>query len=171
MGPPDSRGVPRAPRYSGSWRASLGFAYRPFTVCGATFQTLPLAPLLPLLQSYNPDATGIAPVWALPRSLATTGGITFCFLFLWVLRCFSSPGSPPPTGRMAVRQTAGLPHSGTPGSKTACVSPGLFAACRALHRLPEPQASAVRPFLLSPVPNPQTGRRDAYLGFGRAATS
>ena len=36
-----------------------------------------------------------APVWALPRSLATTGGITFCFLFLRVLRCFSSPGSPP----------------------------------------------------------------------------
>ena len=32
-------------------------------------------------------------VWALPRSLATTGGITFCFLFLEVLRCFSSLGS------------------------------------------------------------------------------
>ena len=107
--------------------------------------------------SYNPAGTGIPAVWALPRSLATTGGITFCFLFLWVLRCFSSPGSPPPTGRMAVRQTAGLPHSGTPGSKTACVSPGLFAACRALHRLPEPQASAVRPFLLSPVPQTPTG--------------
>ena len=34
-------------------------------------------------------------VWALPRSLATTGGITFCFLFLEVLRCFSSLRSPP----------------------------------------------------------------------------
>ena len=31
-------------------------------------------------------------VWAIPRSLATTGGITFCFLFLEVLRCFSSLG-------------------------------------------------------------------------------
>ena len=61
-------------------------------------------------------------------------GNHFCFLFLRVLRCFSSPGSPPPIRRMAVRQTAGLPHSGTPGSMTACVSPGLFAACRALHR-------------------------------------
>ena len=84
-------------------------------------------------------------------------GNHFCFLFLRVLRCFSSPGSPPPLGRMAVRQTAGLPHSGTPGSMTACVSPGLFAACRALHRLPEPQASAVRPFLLSAQP-PRTWR-------------
>ena len=46
-------------------------------------------------RSYNPSGTGIPLVWALPRSLATTGGITFCFLFLWVLRCFSSPGSPP----------------------------------------------------------------------------
>ena len=101
-------------------------------------------------RSYNPAGTGIPAVWALPRSLATTGGITFCFLFLWVIRCFSSPGSPPRSARMTVRQTAGLPHSGTPGSKTACVSPGLFAACRALRRLPEPQASAVRPFLLSP---------------------
>ena len=102
--------------------------------------------------SYNPTGTGIPVVWAVPRSLATTGGITFCFLFLRVLRCFSSPRSPPPLRWMAVRQTAGLPHSGTSGSKTACVSPELFAACRALHRLPEPQASAVRPFLLSPAP-------------------
>ena len=34
-------------------------------------------------------------VWALPRSLATTGGIIVYFLFLEVLRCFSSLGSPP----------------------------------------------------------------------------
>ena len=117
------------------------------------------SPLSCHLWSYNPSGTGIPLVWAVPRSLAATGGITFCFLFLWVLRCFSSPGSPPPPGWMTVRQTAGLPHSGTPGSKTACVSPGLFAACRALHRLPEPQASAVRPFLLSPAPcHEGTGR-------------
>jgi hypothetical protein len=31
-------------------------------------------------------------VWALPRSLATTYGIIGYFLFLGVLRCFSSPG-------------------------------------------------------------------------------
>ena len=33
-------------------------------------------------------------VWALPRSLATTGGIIVYFLFLGVLRCFSSPRLP-----------------------------------------------------------------------------
>ena len=104
-----------------------------------------------LWRSYNPAAAGTAPVWALPRSLATTGGITFCFLFLRVLRCFSSPRLPPQSMRMAGLRPAGLPHSGTRGSRAACASPRLFAACRAFHRLPEPQASAVRPFLLSPA--------------------
>ena len=73
------------------------------------------------------------------------------FLFLRVLRCFSSPRLPPHLMRMAGLRPAGLPHSGTRGSRAACASPRLFAACRAFHRLPEPQASAVRPFLLSPA--------------------
>ena len=44
--------------------------------------------------SHNPMKASTLMVWAMPRSLATTGGITFCFLFLRLLRCFSSPGSP-----------------------------------------------------------------------------
>lgn len=51
-------------------------------------------------RSYNPaSALGTGAVWALPRSLATTGGIIVYFLFLGVLRCFSSPGSPSDTSR------------------------------------------------------------------------
>ena len=46
-----------------------------------------------VLQPRNCIAT--TPVWALPRSLATTGGIISYFLFLEVLRCFSSLRSPP----------------------------------------------------------------------------
>ncbi len=49
---------------------------------------------LAMSQSYNPTPTGMGVVWAVPRSLATTGGITFCFLFLLVLRCFSSQRLP-----------------------------------------------------------------------------
>ena len=45
-------------------------------------------------RSYNPGSALTPPVWALPRSLATTGGIIVYFLFLRVLRCFSSPRSP-----------------------------------------------------------------------------
>ena len=95
MVPADSRRIPRAPRYSGYRYASCRFAYRAFTVCGVTFQTLPLATLLATARSYNPTEAGTSVVWALPRSLATTGGIIVYFLFLRVLRCFSSPGSPP----------------------------------------------------------------------------
>ena len=38
-------------------------------------------------------------VWAVPRSLATTGGIIIYFLFLEVLRCFSSLGLPSGIGQ------------------------------------------------------------------------
>ena len=44
---------------------------------------------------YNPKLAVTSLVWAFPRPLATTNGITNCFLFLRVLRCFSSPGLPP----------------------------------------------------------------------------
>ena len=60
-----------------------------------------------------------------------------CFLFLQVLRCFSSLRSP-----AALRHStysAGLPHSDTRGSKVICTSPRLFAAYRVLRRLPEPR--------------------------------
>ena len=94
---------------------------------------------LAMSRSYNPARAGTRAVWAAPRSLATTWGITFCFLFLPVLRCFSSRGSPPYLVWVTVRQTAGLPHSEIRGSQVACTSPRLIAACRVLHRLPEPR--------------------------------
>ena len=62
-----------------------------------------------------------------------------CFLFLRVLRCFSSPGWPPSLGWVARLQRAGLPHSDTRGSKGVCPSPRIFAAYRVLHRLREPR--------------------------------
>ncbi len=47
-----------------------------------------------IIGSYNPLTAVTGRVWAVPRPLAATDGITICFLFLWVLRCFSSPRSP-----------------------------------------------------------------------------
>ena len=73
-------------------------------------------------------------VWALPRSLATTGGIIVYFLFLRVLRCFSSPRSPQLT-LIACLQHAGLSHSEIHGSMVICTSPRLIAAYHVLHRL------------------------------------
>ena len=50
---------------------------------------------LRLRRPYNPDPAVTGSVWANPLSLAATRGITCCFLLLGVLRCFSSPRSPP----------------------------------------------------------------------------
>ena len=62
-----------------------------------------------------------------------------CFLFLPVLRCFSSPRSPPCLAWMTGRQPAGLPHSEIHGSKVVCTSPRLIAAYHVFRRLPEPR--------------------------------
>ena len=62
------------------------------------------------------------------------------FLFLRVLRCFSSPGSPHQKNMViAGLQPAGLSHSEIPGSRVICTYPGLIAACHVLHRLREPR--------------------------------
>ena len=61
------------------------------------------------------------------------------FLFLRVLRCFSSPGSPPHKVRIAALQAAGLSHSEIRGSRVICTYPRLIAAYHVLRRLREPR--------------------------------
>src|ERR1700712_3663955 len=74
-----------------------------------------------------------------PLSLATTHGITCCFLFLRVLRCFTSPRSlyPPYIFRREspghLTGLAGVPHSETLGSQ-------LY------YQLPEAYRRFIRPF-------------------------
>ncbi len=78
-----------------------------------------------------------------PLSLATTHGITICFLFLRVLRCFTSPRSPP----LAIYSPAGDTTSLVPGfpirtssdPRSVDSSPRLIAASYVLHRLPVPR--------------------------------
>jgi hypothetical protein len=85
---------------------------------------------------YNPRPTrGL--VWANPLSLAATYGISFDFSssrYLdvsvpWVGSDLSVTGLQP----------AGFPHSDIHGSKPACGSPWLFAACHVLPRLSAPR--------------------------------
>ena len=77
-------------------------------------------------------------VWALPRSLATTRGIIIYFLFLQVLRCFSSLRKLY-LKIVTVLQTDGLSHSEILGSEIICIYPRLIAAYHVLHRLREPR--------------------------------
>ena len=67
-------------------------------------------------------------VWALPFSLAATKGIKLRFLFLWVLRCFTSPGLPHAVSQRgnALLIRAGFPHSEIPGSKVASHLPEAY---------------------------------------------
>ena len=67
--------------------------YRTITVFGRTFQIVPVRQSHSFERSYYPGDAVTTPVWALPRSIATTKGIDNFFLFLGVLRCFSSPRS------------------------------------------------------------------------------
>ena len=90
-------------------------------------------------------------VWALPRSLATTGGI---------IRLFSLPGGTkmfqfPPFASLLqagiiTLQVIGLSHSEIPGSRVICTYPGLIAAYHVLHRLREPRHPPDALTLLSP---------------------
>ena len=83
--------------------------------------------------SYNPNIAKTTLVWANPRSLATTYGITFVFfssayLDVSVQRVRSPNG-------VACLQHTGLPHSDICGSNRVCQYPQLFAAYHVLHRL------------------------------------
>ena len=128
MVPADSRRIPRVPRYSGYRYAGRNFAKGAVTRCGPTFQTVTLAPARTTARSYNPGTASTAPVWALPRSLATTGGIIVYFLFLRVLRCFSSPRSP-----HGIAMMTALGRPGCPIRKSA--GQGSFAPNRGLSQL------------------------------------
>ena len=83
--------------------------------------------------SYNPNDAVTSLVWANPRSLATTYGITFVF-FSSAYLDVSVQRVCPPIGVVDLQST-GLPHSDIRGSTRVCRSPRLFAAYHVLPRL------------------------------------
>ena len=124
----------------------LDFGYGTFTLCGPTFQSVHLSSLFSRvipMTSLNPEWTRVHSVWAGPLSLAATRGIADCFLFLRVLRCFTSPGLPPAT-MYSSRAVGVLPPTGFPirtstDQNLVSGSPWLIAATHVLHRLLEPR--------------------------------
>ena len=132
------------------WHIWNGFAYGALTLSGRAFQRLPL----PL----HCAASAVLQPRAVRCHTRGLGSCAFArhywrnhcyFLFLRVLRCFSSPRSLHSIRSGDGIATAGFPHSDIRGSRSICLSPRLFAAYHVLRRLREPQASPVRPFLLS----------------------
>ena len=95
MVPAGSRRITRVPRYSGVRYGSPRFAYGIVTLCDVPFQTLPLAlavrhrgPTTPPMRCH------MAGLGSSPFARHYWGNHV-CFLFLRVLRCFSSPRWPP----------------------------------------------------------------------------
>ena len=88
----DSHRISHVPRYSG-YRPSHSNQHTGLSPYFAHLSKWFCWFSIDLCLSYNPNLAGTRLVWAVPRSLAATRGITNCFLFLRLLRCFSSPGS------------------------------------------------------------------------------
>lgn len=155
---PNSHRVSRVPWYLGtSLESRSPFVYGAVTRYGGPFQEPStkrticnsLIPLqrgscdTPRHQTDNACRLGARLVWADPRSLAATDGIAFCFLFLGVLRWFTSPRWPSRsyvfTPEWRSMTSAGFSHSEIPGSTPVCGSPRLIAAGHVLHRLSAPR--------------------------------
>ena len=77
MVPARSDKVSRVSSYSGYCLVSSTFTYTAFTFSGRSFQDLSVSRFESIMQSEPRKAS--SPVWALPRSLAATYGITFVF--------------------------------------------------------------------------------------------
>ena len=142
MVPPYSHRVSRVRRYSGfSWLLSV-FAYETLTLFGGPSHVLLLTFSIP--SAVRTPKVLLLSVWPLPRSLATTCGISVDFssspyldvsvqavplLYLCIQY------------RMHRQTLCGLLHSDICGSMLAYSSPQLFAVNHVFLRLPMPRHS------------------------------
>ena len=124
MVPPSSDQVSRVWPYSGTRAALAVFAYVSLTLSGWLSHTIRLTAWV--LKAVRTPEGFLLPVCPLPRSLATTNGIS--------VDVSSSP-------YLDVSVQAEFPHSEIPGSKDVCSSPRLIAAYHVFHRLPVPRHS------------------------------
>ena len=144
MVPAFSYKIPRVLHYSGYCRLNLSFIYQTFTIYGLLFQII-LLDLLNGLCSPNPKSITTLSLGssAFARHYSQN---RFFFLFLQVLRCFSSLRSLLihyftyvwTTGQFI---PVGFPHSDIYGLMNICFSPQLFAAYHVLLRLLVPRYS------------------------------
>ena len=140
MVPACSIKVSRVSMYSGYRHVISSFAYGAFTLSRWSFQGHSAILKESIIRSEPRSAR--TPVWALPRSLAATYGITFVFfssgyldvsvhrvpfhtlwIGVWIHEVFS----------------CGFPHSDICESMVICTSPQLFAAYHVFLRLLVPR--------------------------------
>ena len=140
MVPASSHTVSRVSWYSGYRLVSSDFAYGAFTLSDWSFQCHSATFDESIMRSEPRNAR--IPVWALPRSLAATYGITVVF--------FSSGYLDVSVHRVPLHTlwigvwiregfSRGFPHSDICGSQCICHSPQLFAAYHVFLRLLVPR--------------------------------
>jgi hypothetical protein len=160
----DSPKIPRVPGYSGVVTGDRSaFAYRAVTLYGVGFHRTSanrrFCDSLPARQSWpnDPNNTACATAAALARTrfrlLRFRSPLLTEYLFLRVLRCFSSPGAL--SLAYVFNQEClgitpgGFPHSEIAGSSFASNSPTLIAGSRVLLRRLVPRHP---PWTLSSLP-------------------
>ena len=122
-------------------RVSMNFGYGDVTLCVGTFHFLLLFVEIPRRGPTTPEASFRFGLFRFRSPLLTE---SILFLFLRLLRCFTSPGiacfSLSLFRKRRCRITSiRLPHSEISGSKRICRSPKLIAAYHVLHRLLAPR--------------------------------
>ena len=160
MVPPYSHGIPRVPRYSGYCQPCSPFAYAAFMLFGVPSHALRLG-----LQVHVAVRTprGLLPlVWPLPRSLATTCGISVDFfsspyldvsvqavplICLWIQHMM--------TGRYPCR----IAPFRNPRLIAYLRLPVAYRSLSRLSSAPSAKASALRPFSLDH--RPEAGQLEA----------
>ena len=118
-------------------RSQSVFAYGTVTLFGRLSHTVPLTDcfVTPMCQALQPQSG--KPDWfgLLPFRSPLLGK---SFLFLWVLRCFSSPGSHLLLyifkQKIPLVRNGGFPHSEISGSAPVHGFPELIAVSHVLHR-------------------------------------
>ena len=139
-----------------------GFTYGTVTRCGQAFQPvrLPRIFVTPRCSGRNSRMVPQPPVRnpcrvSRAQGLASSpfahhySGNRGCFLFLRVLRCFTSPRYHQPPYAFRRRRpsitTARFPHSETPGSQPGCRLPGEYRRLQRPSSAPGAKASTVCP--------------------------
>jgi hypothetical protein len=111
------------------------FVYRTITSYGLTFQKSSTSYAYYCQRSFNPGIAKTIPVWAIPRSIATTEGITFLFYFPPGTKMFQFPGFASALRRIPRLHRGGLPHSDTCGCNGYLLLPADY---RSLSRPSSP---------------------------------
>ena len=169
MVPADSHRVPRAPRYSGYRWGSPRFAYGPLTLCGRTFQTVPLAQLLPRRGPTTPAGPRPRRFGPLPVRSPLLGE-SLLFSFPAGTKMFQFPALASRKRRDGSPSGCRVVPFGDPRIKGRLRLPADFRSLPRPSSPPRAKASAVRPYFAFLFPSSGRALRRGHL-HSRAVTA